>query len=208
MYFCSDEKSCFYTNNFNIYTIQVNAQIVINEYSAANYDTSDNYTAASDKYNDWVELYNPTATPIDISGWYLTDKPANPTKWEIPSSFVIPANGFAVIYCSGRDEITGLYAHSNFKITQTKGNEVIMLKSICGFQDSVLVLPNQISHKRKRNRWCFKLECFYNRNSNSTNTGQCRNMSQVLFSLALLDIILIQYLLFFCFFNILHSKRR
>ena len=156
------------------YTIQVNAQIVINEYSAANYDTHpDNYTAATDKYNDWVELYNPTATPIDISGWYLTDKPANPTKWEIPSSFVIPANGFAVIYCSGRDEITGVYAHSNFKITQTKGNEVIMLSNqFVVFQDSVLVLPNQISHTRGRetdgaSNW----SVFTTGTPNSTNTG-------------------------------------
>ena len=180
------------------YTIQVNAQIVINEYSAANYDTHpDNYTAASDKYNDWVELYNPTATPIDISGWYLTDKPANPTKWEIPSSFVIPANGFAVIYCSGRDETTGLYAHSNFKITQTKGNEVIMLSNqFVVFQDSVLVLPNQISHTRGRETDGASNWSVYNRNSKlNKHWGNAKeNMSQVLFSLALLDIILIQYL--------------
>ena len=53
------------------------AQIVINEYSAANYDTyQDNYGA----YSDWVELYNPTNVAIDISGWFLTDKPSNPTK--------------------------------------------------------------------------------------------------------------------------------
>ena len=53
------------------------AQIVINEYSAANYDTyQDNYG----DYSDWVELYNPTNVAIDISGWFLgedADYPEN-----------------------------------------------------------------------------------------------------------------------------------
>ncbi|MBT3622211.1 MAG: hypothetical protein HN535_05635, partial [Flavobacteriales bacterium] len=40
-------------------------QILINEYSAANYNTfADNYG----EFEDWVELYNPTAAPIDING--------------------------------------------------------------------------------------------------------------------------------------------
>ena len=125
-----------------------NGQILINEYSAANYNTSsDNYG----EFEDWVELYNPTAAPIDINGWAITDKPANPTKWVIPSSFTIPANGVAIIYCSGRDELIGTNAHSNFKITQTKGNEVFMLSDAAGvFQDSIHVLPNQNSHTRGR----------------------------------------------------------
>jgi PKD repeat protein len=125
-----------------------NGQILINEYSAANYNTfADNYG----EFEDWVELYNPTAAPIDINGWALTDKPNNPTKWIFPSSFIIPANSVALIYCSGRDELIGGNAHSNFKITQTKGNEVFMLSDAGGvFQDSIRVLPNQNSHSRGR----------------------------------------------------------
>ena len=128
--------------------LSANSQILINEYSAANYDTySDNYG----EYEDWLELYNPTSNPIDLNGWYLTDKPTNPTKWMFPSSFIIPANDFAIVYCSGRDEIIGGEAHSNFKITQTKGNEVLMLSGPGNiFQDSIRVLPNQNSHTRGR----------------------------------------------------------
>ena len=146
------------------------AQIVINEYSAANYDT---YTDNYGEYEDWVELYNDSPAPIDINGWYLTDKPSNPTKWMVPSSFVIPANGFAVIYCSGKDEITGTGAHSNFKITQTKGNEILMLSDLSGvFQDSIRVFPNQNSHTRGRETdgsavW----SVFLNGTPNATNVG-------------------------------------
>jgi len=125
------------------------AQIVINEYSAANYDT---YTDNYGEYEDWVELYNPTAAAVDINGWALSDKVNNPLKWIIPSSFIVPAGGTVLVYCSGRDEITpGGEAHSNFKITQTKGNEVLILSDAGGnFQDSIKVLPNQNSHSRGR----------------------------------------------------------
>ena len=144
--------------------------VVINEYSAANYDAhSDNYG----EYEDWIELYNTTNSPVDINGWYLTDKSANPTKWIIPSSFIIPANGFSIIYCSGRDELIGGSAHSNFKITQTKGNEVLMLSDLTGaFQDSVVVMPNQNSHTRGREiDGAISWSVFTTGTPNSTNTG-------------------------------------
>ena len=69
----------------------------------------------------------------------------------VPSSFIIPANGVAVVFCSGRDEVGGGVAHSNFKITQTKGNEVLMITDPNGvLQDSIPVFPNQNSHTRGR----------------------------------------------------------
>ena len=148
MYFCIMNKLIYTLLLVCCALFSASGQIVINEYSAANYNTSnDNYG----EFEDWVELYNPTAAAIDINGWAITDKPANPTKWVIPSSFTIPANGVAIIYCSGRDELIGTNAHSNFKITQTKGNEVLMLSDAAGvFQDSIHVLPNQNSHTRGR----------------------------------------------------------
>jgi len=124
-------------------------QIVINEYTAANYDT---YADSYGEYEDWVELYNSGTVSVDLNGWALSDKTSNPLKWIFPSTFNIPAGGVAVIYCSGRDEITPAgEAHSNFKITQTKGNEVFMLSDAGGvFQDSIRVIPNQNSHTRGR----------------------------------------------------------
>ena len=149
---------------------ETSSQIVINEYSAANYDS---YTDNYGEYEDWLELYNPTAIAVDINGWYLSDKINNPTKWVIPSSFIIPAMGTALIYCSGRDEIIGGNAHSNFKITQTKGNEVFMLTDAANvLQDSIRVLPNQKGHARGRevdgsSNW----SVFLNGTPNANNTG-------------------------------------
>ena len=145
-------------------------QIVINEFSASNFDShQDNYG----EYEDWIELYNTSNSDVDLNGWYLTDKPNNLTKWQFPSSFIVSANSVAIIYCSGLDEINGGVAHSNFKITQTKFNEVFVLSDASGsVVDSISVVPAQKSHSRGRDvnggsTWSL----FTTATPNANNTG-------------------------------------
>lgn len=45
---------------------------------------------------DWIELYNTTNQPIDISGWFLSDDADNLTKYEIPAGTIIAADGYVV----------------------------------------------------------------------------------------------------------------
>lgn len=45
---------------------------------------------------DWVELYNPNATPVGVGHWWLSDSNAQPQKYRIPAGTVIPAGGFVV----------------------------------------------------------------------------------------------------------------
>ncbi|MBK7937356.1 MAG: lamin tail domain-containing protein [Lewinellaceae bacterium] len=96
----------------------LHAQVVVNEYSCANLmQYSDTYV----KYEDWIELYNPSDTPVDISGYHLSDNENKPTKWKFPPGAVINAKGFFKVFASGRDEVTnGISYHTNFKISQTK----------------------------------------------------------------------------------------
>ena len=47
------------------------AQIVINEYSCANVT---NYADNFSKYEDWFELFNTGTSPVNIGGYYLSDK--------------------------------------------------------------------------------------------------------------------------------------
>jgi len=124
-------------------------QVVINEYSAANYDSfQDNYG----EYEDWIEFYNTSGTLVDLNGYYLSDKATNLTKWQFPSSFIVPAGNTVIVYCSGRDEIVGANAHTNFKLTQTKGNEGIYLSDASGLVviDSLSLNPNQKGDSRGR----------------------------------------------------------
>jgi hypothetical protein len=44
---------------------------------------------------DTIELYNPTASPADLSGWFLTDDHAQPMKYRITNT-IVPANGYVL----------------------------------------------------------------------------------------------------------------
>jgi hypothetical protein len=46
---------------------------------------------------DAVELYNPGTTPVDLSGWYLTDDRSVPKRYRLPAGTVLPAGGYRVV---------------------------------------------------------------------------------------------------------------
>ena len=45
---------------------------------------------------DTIELYNPTGSPANIGGWFLTDDFGTPKKYRIVNGTTIPANGYIV----------------------------------------------------------------------------------------------------------------
>jgi len=99
-------------------------QISINEYSAANLEGYlDNY----ERTEDWIELHNSSDEDFDLSGYHLSDKESKPGKWEIPAGTIIPGKGYLVFWCSGRDEACDDNYHTNFKLSQTKGGETLLL---------------------------------------------------------------------------------
>ena len=70
---------------------------------------------------DWVELHNEDVTPVDLTGWSLTDDASFPGKWYFPDGTTLPANGFLLVLCDDRDEANAPAGpaqrlHSNFKL--------------------------------------------------------------------------------------------
>ncbi len=45
---------------------------------------------------DWIELFNPTSSAVDLSGWYLSDNATILTKFQIPAGTTIAAGGYQV----------------------------------------------------------------------------------------------------------------
>ncbi len=71
---------------------------VINEVMASNGSViSDD----DDDFEDWIELYNPTAAPIALAGYSLRDSPAQPRQWVVPD-VVVPADGHMLVWASGK----------------------------------------------------------------------------------------------------------
>jgi len=107
-------------------------QVIINEYSCSNISTvADQFG----EYEDWIELYNTTGSPVDLTGWYLSDKQSNPTKWQIPSG-TVPANGYLVVKCSGRDLVQAGELHPNFNLKQIQNEWIILSNSFANLIDS------------------------------------------------------------------------
>ena len=67
------------------------------------------------EHEDWIELYNKGLTPAVASGMYLTDNPANPTKWQIPAGQTINPGGTLLIWAD-EDGSQGPL-HANFKLS-------------------------------------------------------------------------------------------
>ena len=147
----------------------LSAQLKINEYSCSNIAGP---TDAYGQQEDWVELYNTTATNINLTGWYLSDKASNPTKWQIPSG-TINANGFKMVYCSGRNTVNGQELHPNFKLTQTDNEWILISNTLGTIVDSIKIVrltKNNHSVGRSTNG-AIDWKLFTTPTPNANNTG-------------------------------------
>jgi hypothetical protein len=94
--------------------------VVINEILSLNNNTIlDDFGERS----DWIELYNNSEESIDLGSWYLSDDESNTLKWIFPDTTIAP-HGFILIFCSGRDTLSG-FLHSNFKL-KSSGEPVFL----------------------------------------------------------------------------------
>ena len=89
--------------------------IVINEWMANNASTFAD--PADNQFDDWIELYNPTGSPVDLAGWTITDDPVDPTKFSFLPGHTIPANGYLIVWADNEisQNIPGV--HTNFKLS-------------------------------------------------------------------------------------------
>ena len=76
--------------------------------------------------SDWIELYNPTAQPFDLGGWYLTDDAGQPARWRFPSPTVLAPNGYLLVFASDKNRTSGPL-HTNFKLDAEGGYLALVL---------------------------------------------------------------------------------
>jgi len=74
--------------------------------------------------SDWIEIYNPTTEPIDLTGWYLTDNDQNDdlAEWAFPAYQLDPGEYLLVFASNKPDELypyydAGGYMHTSFALS-------------------------------------------------------------------------------------------
>lgn len=86
--------------------------LYINEFMAENDSTIQDPDGTG--YPDWIEIFNTSASTVDLGGLYMTDDLTDPTQWQIPLGVSIEPNGYLVFWADN-DEPQG-DTHTNFKL--------------------------------------------------------------------------------------------
>jgi hypothetical protein len=126
------------------YRIQsASGPLVINEFMAANNGLLVDPQGQAD---DWLEIHNTADQTIDAAGLYLTDDPAVPTKWEIPTNLPaltrIPPQGYMLIWLDGDTADPGL--HAGFKL-DAEGDEIALFDADGATLLDRVAFGNQVS---------------------------------------------------------------
>lgn len=95
--------------------------LVVAEYQAENRATLPD---GDGDYEDWVEILNPTTSPILLNGWRLTDKPggepgdvADLAKWSFPDGLSLQPGESLLIWASNKGAAgPALELHTNFRL--------------------------------------------------------------------------------------------
>ncbi len=89
---------------------------------------ADNCTFFADENGacpDYVEIHNRSGAPVNLEGWYLSDKSEKLMRWQFPA-VTLPADGYLAVHCSGEDRRQDpAHLHANFRISN-KGDTLYL----------------------------------------------------------------------------------
>jgi hypothetical protein len=84
---------------------------------------SDNCADEVGERNDWVELYNTSATSVDLGGYSLTDDTASPRKSVIPDGITIEGHSALLFWADNSPDQGKTHLALKFK---SKAEEVVL----------------------------------------------------------------------------------
>ena len=117
--------------------------VKINEWMASNSGPGGYPDPADGRFQDWLELYNPNPTAVNLSGYLLTDDLAVPAKWTFPAGSSIAPLGFLVIWADNEilQNTPGNGLHAAFQLSA--GGESLGLYNAAGVAQHTLTFNAQ-----------------------------------------------------------------
>src|SRR5438045_6674272 len=110
--------------------VPAHGQVVINEIMAANNNSVPNGA----DYPDLIEIYNTSASTVNIGLFGLTDDPTKPFKFSFPPNTLIGGNGYLIVWCDSSLSSPGF--HTGFSLKQS-GETVSLYNGSAGLLDTV-----------------------------------------------------------------------
>ena len=79
---------------------------------------------------DWIDLYNGTASPVNLTGWHLdysssAGTPPPLARYTLPN-LTIAAYGHLIIFASGKNRFTNVRPHTNFTLQKERGTITLL----------------------------------------------------------------------------------
>ncbi|MBP1587635.1 MAG: CotH kinase family protein [Clostridia bacterium] len=107
--------------------------VIISEIMSSN----TKFIPSDGSYYDWVEIYNASGNPVNLSGYNISDRIKKPDKCKLPDVTLEPG-GYYIIYLSGETK-TG---HASFKISG--GESLYVFKN--GEAIDEIEVPKDLQH--------------------------------------------------------------
>ena len=99
-------------------TVSASSALMLTEFMADNQRTLNDEDGDS---TDWIEVHNAGAETASLTGWFLTDDPAAPSKWAFPE-IELAGGGYLVVFASDKNRVQpGAPLHTNFKLASRDG---------------------------------------------------------------------------------------
>ncbi len=110
--------------------------IWINEIQASNVSGPKDNAAEREP---WIELYNSGSTPVDVSGYFLTDTYGDPTRWAFPAGTTLAEKAYLIIWADGEsmESVPGSL-HTNFRLNAQRGSVALVRRQGSALAPAVL----------------------------------------------------------------------
>lgn len=94
--------------------------VILNEFQAHNVTT---YPAEDGTFPDWIELYNDSDQPFNLSNYALSDNLLKPLKWRFPEGTIIEPKEYLLVYTNGTVsyDSSSPALQANFKLSGYQG---------------------------------------------------------------------------------------
>lgn len=132
--------------------VVIDSPLQLSELMTANRTT---LPSLDDSYPDWIELYNASSQPIDLTGYRLSDRLDQPDRWVFPN-IRIEAGAYLIVFASGLAEsqraarLADGELHAGFRLNRS--GEPLLLTDPAGqvlFYQEIPLLPDDQSFGRR-----------------------------------------------------------